>query len=257
MIAKSYVESLATKGTRIDGRKFEEYRDISIEYGISSKSAEGSARVKIGDTEVVAGVKLDLGNPYSDRPDEGTIMVNVELIPMASPLFESGPPSINAIELSRVTDRGIRECGAIDFKKLCLRKGEKVWMVFIDIYAINADGNLFDACTLAAMAALRDARFPTVEEGDVIDYKKRTDTPLPISRLPLACTVWKLKDKFLVDPLVDEELASSARLSISFTEDDEVCSMQKGGDGTLTLEEIQTMVELAHTSTKNLRGNFK
>ena len=146
IVSKEYMESIIDQNKRIDGRKFDEYRKIEVEYGISPKSAEGSARVKIGDTEVLAGIKMELGTPFSDKPDEGSIMVNVELIPMASSLFESGPPSINAIELARVTDRGIRESKALDFKKLCVREGEKVWLVFIDIYPINADGNLFDAC---------------------------------------------------------------------------------------------------------------
>src|SRR3989338_4463627 len=163
MITQSYVESLAMKGARIDGRKFDQYREVTIEYGISPKSAEGSARVKIGDTEVVAGVKLEVGKPFPDKPDEGSIMVNVELLPLSSSLFESGPPSQEAIELARVTDRGIRECHALNFKKLCVKEGEHVWLAFIDIYPINAGGNLFDACTLAALAALHDARFPVFD----------------------------------------------------------------------------------------------
>ena len=122
MIAKSYIDSIAAKGSRIDGRAFDKYRDVSIEYSVSKKSAEGSARVRIGGTEVVAGVKLALGKPFPDKPGEGSIMVNVELLPLSSPLFEGGPPSINAIELSRVTDRGIRECHAIDFKNLIARE---------------------------------------------------------------------------------------------------------------------------------------
>ena len=36
-----------TKGIRFDGRKLTDYRQIKIEYG-ASKTAEGSARVKIG-----------------------------------------------------------------------------------------------------------------------------------------------------------------------------------------------------------------
>ncbi len=45
------------KNIRFDGRKLDEFRKIEVEYDIS-KSAEGSAKVKIGDTEVLAGVKL-------------------------------------------------------------------------------------------------------------------------------------------------------------------------------------------------------
>jgi len=256
MISREYVESIVAKNTRLDGRKFDEYRSIEIEYGVSSKSAEGSARVRIGDTEVVAGVKMELGTPFSDKPGEGSIMVNVELLPLSSPLFESGPPSIEAIELSRVTDRGIRESKALDFKKLCVREGEKVWLVFIDIYPINAAGNLFDACNLAALAALRDATFPKLD-GDKIDYSQKTKNKLPLTKLPIACTVWKVENQFLVDPLLEEEQASNARISIVFTEEGKICAMQKGGDSPLMSEEIAQAVELAEAKTHELRRHFK
>src|SRR3989338_8090270 len=101
-ITKEHLIELFGKGFRLDGRKFDEYRKINVEYGISSRSAEGSARVKIGKTEVVAGVKLEIGKPYSDRPDEGSIMVSMEFLPLSNPEFESGPPGIDSIELSRV-----------------------------------------------------------------------------------------------------------------------------------------------------------
>lgn len=256
MITQSYVESLAMKGARIDGRKFDQYRDVTIEYGISPKSAEGSARVKIGDTEVVAGVKLEVGKPFPDKPDEGSIMVNVELLPLSSPLFESGPPSQEAIELARVTDRGIRECHALNFKKLCVKEGEHVWLAFIDIYPINASGNLFDACTLAALAALHDARFP-VFDGKKVDYTERTKDPLPMERLPISCTVWKVRDQLLVDPLPEEEQAANARLTVVTTEDNKVCAMQKGGTEPLTVDEIMTIVDLANKKSEELRRFFK
>ena len=119
---------LLAQGNRLDGRKFEQYRPITIEYGISSKSAEGSARVKIGKTEVVAGVKLEYGEPYSDTPDEGSIMINMELLPFSNPEFESGPPSIDSIEISRVVDRAIREGHALNLQKLCIKTSLLFWL---------------------------------------------------------------------------------------------------------------------------------
>ena len=124
----------------------------------------GSAKVKIGDTEVIAGIKLDVGEPYTDHEDEGTMVTTLELLPLSSEEFEYGPPRINAIEIARIVDRGIRESGMIDFKKLCLKKGEKVWTVFIDIYSINDGGNLLDASCLAAIVALLEAKMPKYDD---------------------------------------------------------------------------------------------
>ena len=58
----------------------------------------------------------------------------------------------NRIELSRVVDRGIRESGCIDMESLCIVPGEKVWGVMIDIHVLSDQGNIFDACGLAAIA---------------------------------------------------------------------------------------------------------
>ena len=41
-------------------------------------------------------------------------------------------------------------------------------------------GNLFDASSLAALAALTVTKFPTLMENDMVDYKKLTDEKLPL-----------------------------------------------------------------------------
>jgi exosome complex component RRP42 len=131
-LKKDYVYNLMLKGQREDGRAFDEMRDITVETNVIDK-AEGSAKVQYGDTQVLVGVKLQLGTPFPDSPDVGVIITSLELNPIASPTFEAGPPRENAIEMARVTDRGIRESGAIDLTKLCITEGEKVWMIFIDV----------------------------------------------------------------------------------------------------------------------------
>ena len=158
------------KDIRYDGRKREKFRDIKIEIG-ASHCAEGSARVKIGKTEVLAGVKMALEEPYPDTPDKGNLMVNAELLPASNPDFEPGPPGDKAIEISRIIDRGIRESKAIEFEKLCIKKGEQVWSVMIDICTINDEGDLLDTSALAVLAALTDTKFPEVVDG-AIDYTK-------------------------------------------------------------------------------------
>lgn len=256
---KEYISSLIALDKREDGRKLLEYRKpIKIEYGISPKSAEGSARVIIGDTEVVAGVKMEIGEPFPDTPDEGALMVGAELLPLSSPDFESGPPSIDAIEIARVVDRGIRESKAIDLKKLCIKKGEKVWMVLIDIYPINDAGNLFDAAGLAALAALKDAKFPEYDEKEgKINYEKKTSKKIPLDEEPIACTVLKIKDKFIVDPSIEEEKSMDARLTVVSLENGDICAMQKGGDKTLNEKDALEMIDIAVEKAKELRKNFK
>ncbi len=254
-ILKEHLLNTLKKGSREDGRSFTSYRPITVETGISPKSAEGSARVTIGETEVVVGIKTEIGQPYSDKPDEGSIMVNAELLPLSSPEFESGPPNINSIELSRVVDRSIREGKALDFKKLCIRSGEKMWIILIDIYPLNDDGNLFDAAALAALVALKDAKFPKLVE-DKIQYGELSNEKLPLQCFPVSCTVFKIGDSFIVDPGKTEEAQMDARLTVAFLENGNICALQKGGDKGLSFEDINKMVEIAQEKTEELRRHI-
>jgi len=249
---KKHLIQYYEKQLRPDGRKLGEYREVSVEYG-ASETAEGSARVRIGGTEVIAGVKLGLERPYPDRPNEGNLMVNAELLAMSNPEFEPGPPSMFGVELARVIDRGIRESKAIDVKQLCVEPGEKAWSVLIDICTMNDEGNLLDAAGLAAVAALQDAVFPAMNEDGTVDYDTKTDKKLPIVRAPIPVTVLKVGDHFIVDPLPMEEEFAGARLTVAVTEKDTIAALQKGGEVPLTIDQVDEIAKMAIEKAKELR----
>ena len=251
ILDKRKIIDLLAKGIRVDGRKPDEFRKAKVEYGIT-KSAEGSARVTLGETVVIAGVKMEVSKPYPDTPNQGGLMVGAELLPLSSPEYESGPPSEWAIEVARVVDRGIRESHAIDVHKLVIKKAEQAWTVIVDICTINDAGNILDASALAVLAAIKDTKLPKLN-GDVIDYKAPTKEKLPLDELPIAVTVYKLGKSLFVDPTDEEEKRIDARLTVTTIEDGSLCSLQKGGEVTLTIEEIDQMVDIALKHAKVLR----
>lgn len=257
IVNKETIALLAKENKRLDNRSLTEIRQpIIIETNISW-TAEGSSRVRVGDTDVMVGVKLSIEKPYNDTSDEGGIMVNAELTPMSSPEFEPGPPGEKAIELARVVDRGIREAKAIDLKKLCIEPGEKAWFVIVDIITINDGGNLFDVAGLAVLAALKSAKFPVVDkETGAIDYKEKTDVPLPLTKEPLPVTVYKINGSLLVDPSSEEEKAYEARLTVASDADGTISALQKGGSIPLTIEEISAMIDLALEKSAFLRAEL-
>lgn len=254
IVNKDTIAQLAAQGKRLDMRGLTEYRKpIHVELNISW-TAEGSAKVQIGDTVVMAGVKLAIEKTYNDTPDEGGIMVNAELLPLSNPDYESGPPSIKSIELARVIDRGIREAKAIDLKKLCVKAGEKAWFVTVDIITINDSGNLFDAAGIAALAALKSAYFPTVDPATgAIDYKHKTKEKLPLLKEPVPVTVYKIGGNLLVDPTLEEEEAYDARLTVTTDEHGVISALQKGGPAPLTSDEISQIIDLAVEKARFLR----
>lgn len=248
------IREIVSKEKRLDGRAFDEYRAVTVEQN-AVKQAEGSARVRIGNTEVVAGVKMDIGEPFPDTPDEGVLMVATELLPLASPEFEAGPPGEDSIELARVVDRAIRESKSIDFKKLCIKPDEKVWMIYVDIDVLDDDGNLFDAACLAGVAALKSTKIPELDEKERPVFGTGMQ-PLPMNGIPVSTTFVKIGNNILADPNLAELDAMDARLTVgTVNADDEIrfCSMQKGGSMGLSIEEVEKILELAERKGEELR----
>lgn len=246
-LTKEAMKKLFAQGKRFDGRGLFDSRELEIEYGISYK-AEGSARVRLGKTEVIAGVKLQVGEPYPDSKDKGNLMVSADLLPLASPRYEAGPPKFNAIELPRLIDRMIRESGTIDLKKLCITEGEKVWTVIIDIYPINDDGAVIDAASIATIAALTDTRLPGLTEDGRVDYENKTEERLPLNDVrPISFTFYKLGDSLILDPTREEEEAAEGKITWGISKwngKHMLHSCQKGLDAPFSRSEIEKIMEI-------------
>lgn len=251
-INEERIKKYLLENKRLDKRSSEEFRDIKIETGVSNK-AEGSARVRLGKTEVIVGVKMDAAEPFSDTPNKGNLITNAELIPLSSLKFGEESTKTEAIELGRVIDRGIRESGFLDFEKLCIKEGEKVWNVFIDIYSINDDGNLLDAAGIGAIVALKNAEIPQYdEENEKVVYGKSSGEKLPLAKeIPLSITIYKVGENLIVDPFKEEERASETRITSAGYENI-IFSMQKGGEGSLYSDRMSEVLDLAEKVRKEL-----
>src|SRR3989344_2188224 len=252
---KRIIDSLK-EGKRFDGRRNDQFREISIETGVSNK-AEGSARVKIGNTDVVVGIKMDVTTPFADSANKGTLMVSAELLPLSSSRYEYGPPKFEAIECGRLVDRAIRESKVIDFEKLCIKEGEKVWSVFIDLYPINDDGNLLDAFTIGALVALKNARMHVYdEEKGKVQYGEWTSKKIPLTdTIPLLLSMHKVGESFFVDPNKEEEDTSETNLMIAMsgaTGAPIIHAMQKNGEDGLTSADFEEVLTLAEKVWKEM-----
>lgn len=252
-IDREFISDLLRKGERLDGRAFNEYRDIEVEVNVVAAKAEGSALVRLGNTTVVAGVKVLVGEPYPDSPDEGVTMVTAEMSPIASPLFELGPPKEDAIELARVVDRGVRESETVDAKKLCIVEGKKVYMVFADVYPLEYDGNLIDASSIAVNAALLTTKYPEmkVEESKLVQTDELLS--LPIKNVAVEHTVAKIDDILILDTILKEEFVQDCRFTMAVDKSNNFTAMQKGGgSGPMSLELIDQAMNMALEASKDI-----
>jgi exosome complex component RRP42 len=245
-----------SKGKRLDGRNLDEIRPIEIEFNIIKK-ANGSAKVKLGNTEVVAGVKVETGEPFEGLENKGALILSAEVLPTASPYSEPGPPDEETIELARVVDRGVRESQMVDLDKLVLIPGKTVYTIFVDCSIINTDGNLFDATLYAVISALISSKLPVfeIQDGKVVDIGNRQDPP--ITTIPISITAVKIGDAVILDPTSEEEACMDARITITTNSDGHFTALQKGSTGAFTIEQIKKAAETARIKGEDIRTKLK
>lgn len=257
LIPKLKLDTLLTmlgRGVRLNGRRLDEFRPINIVTDYIP-NADGSALVKLGNTQVLVGVKLEVGTPYPDTPNDGNLIINAEFMPTASPVFEPGPPDENAIELARVIDRGIRESRAIDLSRLALIPGKRVWNLWVDIYVLDHDGNLIDASSIGVLAALLTTRIPKAEvkeNNEVVIDKTVKTSPLSINKYVTTITIVKVGGYLMVDPDLEEESLMDAKLIVSVTDDGLIAGLQKSGPGYFTEEELMKAINIGLSKGREL-----
>ncbi len=252
-LRRESLRRIIEQGVRSDGRGKFDYRKIAIHVG-SVRTADGSAIVHLGNTKVIAGVKVGIGVPFPDTPDEGALIVNLEMPPIAAPTIEPGPPDENAIEIARVVDRTIRHSGFIDFKSLCIVPGKHVYMLWVDVYVLNHDGNLYDAACIAATAALASTTLPrAVIEQDQVRLAREERAPLKVNvdALPLTITFAKVGNTILVDPTLEEENVCDSKITVGVAKD-KIVAIQKT-DGALTRDNIGQIIPKAVELYRSLR----
>ena len=256
-LRRAQMNELLAKGTRLDSRGISDTRELSITTNVIEK-AEGSCRVKLGNTELIAGVKVNLGTPFPDTPDKGLLVVSAEVLPLASPYAEPGPPDENTIELARVADRGIRESGMIDVSKLVLVEGKHVYAVFVDVSILNVDGNLFDATSYAVVSSLLTAKIPkyTVDEKNQ-PVKTEEMIPLPVQTVPVSITQARIGDYLIVDPTSEEEALMESRITLVTDDQGNICAGQKGMAGSLTTDQVLQAASTAKLKGEEIRSVIK
>ncbi|WP_175059636.1 exosome complex protein Rrp42 [Thermococcus sp. 2319x1] len=253
-IMRDHILNLLKEGKRIDGRGPEDLRSLTIETNVIEK-AEGSALVKLGNTQVLVGIKVEFGEPFPDLPEMGVMTTNVEFVPLASPSFEPGPPDERAIELARVVDRGLRESQAVDLSKLVIVPGKLVRVIFIDVHVLDHDGNLLDASGIGAIAALLSTKIPKVEYDEESGEVKLLDEyePLPVTKVPIPVSFAKIGNTLIVDPNFEEEQVMDGKLTITTDENGYISAVQKSEGGSFKLEEVMYAVDVAFKRAQEIR----
>lgn len=256
-LKKKKILALLKEGQRVDGRALDEPRQLTVDTGVIPK-AEGSARVRLGDTEVVCGVKVQPDKPFPDLGDRGIFICTAEILPLADPSAEPGPPGEEVIELARVVDRGIRESGMVDLKQLVLEKDKSVVGIFIDNSVTDYDGNLFDACSYASVASVLSCKLPKYNYNDGVVTKVDGEfSAPPITTIPVSVTMGKIGDSIIVDPNADEWACMDGRITITTNAQGNICAVQKGGSDGFTPEQLVQCSKISIATGAKIRDILK
>ncbi|XP_050521625.1 exosome complex component RRP43-like [Daktulosphaira vitifoliae] len=239
-IHNTYVKEYLANNKRSDGRKLTDFRDTAINLKPITIS-DGSSVVKIGNTSVICGVRLELGTPKPETPNTGYLLVNVELPSLCYKKFRPGIPCDEAMETTSFLNEICNNCNLVDLKQLCICIDKLVWVISFDIYCLNYDGSIVDTCLTALLSSINTIKIPEVkydketEEINVITNYKA----LHVNSMPVASTFAIFSEKYIVaDPTEEEEQLCLSKITI-VTNGSRLYSLHKPGGDFIKDNQIQ------------------
>lgn len=248
---KTFIVHGIQDNLRTDGRRCEDFRYIEIETNLISNAA-GSARVRLANTDILVGIKAEIGRPLIDRPNEGHLEFFLDCSANATPAFEGrgGESLATTIITMLSTAYDFEEC--LNLPSLCLLPKEKCWILHIDILLLECGGNLFDTVSLAVKAALHNTRIPNVtvgcDEQGSVELELSDDPsdchPIDIRNVPCLLTVTKVGNCHIVDATMEEETCALTSFVMGIREDGIVTTLKKYGSTSLTLKSITSMTQM-------------
>ncbi|XP_047327598.1 exosome complex component RRP42 [Impatiens glandulifera] len=261
---KHYIKGGIAQDLRTDGRKRLTYRHIYVETGVIAQ-ANGSARVKLGATDVIASVKAEIGRPNPSHPDKGKVFIYIDCSPTAEPTFQGRGGDELAGELSTALQRcllgGKSGSGAgIDLSSLSIVEGKVCWDLYIDGLVISSDGNVLDALGAAIKAALSNTGIPraNVAPGAASDEQPEVDVSdeeflqFDTSGVPVIVTLTKVGRHYIVDATAEEESQMSSAISVSINRQGNVCGLMKRGGAGLDPSVILDMISVGKHVSQQL-----
>jgi len=215
-----------------------DYRFFAVQTGVIPH-ANGSSRLQLDRTEILVSVKAELGEPEPEAPHQGKIVCSVDCTSSLALESEDERKNVN-IQLTSGLTKVLCESKWLDLSTLCVIKGKQCWTIYVDAMVLDSSGNLLDAICLAARAALITTTLPRIEvlgqeegnEGGMeiqVSDDPNDAKPLVSSLLsvPIAVTLTKIGNAFVVDASAEEEQCMAVGLTLVCNEKGEICGMQK------------------------------
>jgi len=218
MSTKEIPKLIDDKGIRIDGRKKDELRPISMEVGVLAR-ADGSAYIEWGDNKVLAAVygPRQLHPKFMQDPTKAILHFIYNMAPFSVDERKRPGPDRRSVEIGKVCAEALSNVVLLE------KYPNTVIDVFVEI--LQADAGTRCVGLTAASLALADAG-------------------IPMKDLVAACAAGKIDGEIVLDLKKEEDNYGECDLPLAILpRKKEVVLLQM--DGSLTKEEFQEAFDLA------------
>ena len=227
--------------TRIDGRKFDELRPVTIDAGFVDY-AEGSVLITCGHTKVLCCASVEAGAPRHVPEGTGWVTAEYSMLPRAN--RERSRRDVSKLKLSprsaeiqRLIGRSLRS--AVDLAAL------GPYTVTIDCDVLQGDGGTRTASVTGGFVALAQACRKLVEEGVLASD--------PIRHFVTGVSAGIVDEQLLLDLQYSEDSRAQVDLNCVMNELGEIIELQGTGEGrAFTAQEQQELVRLCAKGNREL-----
>ncbi len=209
---------LLKDGERIDGRAFDELREINIEAGVL-KRADGSAYIEWGKNKLMAAVygPREMHPRHAQETTKAVVRARYNMAAFSVPDRKRPGPDRRSIEISKLMSEALEK---VVFTEKYPRS---VVDVFVEVLQASA-GTRCAGLTVASVAL--------------------ADAGIPMSDLVVGCASGKIEDQVVLDLGKNEDNYGQADVPIGYIpRTEEICLLQM--DGNLTIEEYEQAMEFS------------
>jgi len=260
---KAFIVHGILDGMRSDGRRNTDYRPAYIECGVVSNTS-GSSRVRLGNTDILVGIKCEIERPAISAPEIGRVQFFVDCSANATPEFEGRGGEDIASSITSALTESFSNDVVLDLKCLCIAPKFHCRSLYVDVVLLEHGGNVYDAVSLAVKAALCDLEIPKVsivmndQQEPEVEVKDEFEEFLNVdtSNVPLMVTVSKIGSQQLVDTTMEEEYCSHAQLILSVSPSKQITYMKQEGKGSLDPLSVMEMIDFGVEIAPNLEQSL-
>lgn len=269
-LERQFLLDALEESKRLDGRNPSQRRPLELHFG----RVEGSALVSVGETNsdqaslVHAQASASIAEPSVSRPIEGMLSIYVTYCGSAAARFADvagSAGSDEAVEVTRLLERCLKESRCLDLESLCIVAEEKVWQIRLDVNILSAAaGGVADAASVAALAALVHFKRPEVTlQGDQVTVhpiSERDPVALAIHHYPVLSTfaffdrqkAASSAEKIVcVDPTWQEEQVMAGKIVFGVNPYREICTLHLAGQ---LLIDKSVVLRYAHVASQHAKS---